>query len=232
MSVYSILPDDHDEVVKLKIGETYRQLEYGSGWTFMMCRRDCLSEARVMLVGLNPGGRADFKDYREFWDCPEGNSYWESDWDLKGKGQAPLQQQVQRLMSSINTAPSEIFAAQFVPFRSQNWNSLPRKDEAIGFSRSLWKWVLAQNKSASLIFSLGHQASNEMAHLLEIKQQPEWLGCGWGKQVIGRYQGKNRTVISLPHLSRYKIFGREGRPAEKALSNLLAGIRKVNTGEL
>ncbi len=232
MTYCDIQLDDEDRTVESKIRDAYREFGYRSGWTFMMCPRECLSGAKVLLVGLNPGGGPVpgatncNGGYEEAWDCREGNSYWHSDWG-KGEGKEPLQQQVQKLMGAINVQDSKLFAALLVPFRSQNWASLERKNDALNFSRGLWRWVFAQNPSFDLIFTLGHDAGIEMAKLFDDVQKPEWRPCGWGKETIGRYNAGARTIISLPHLSRYKIFGRSGQPAEIVLSDLLQGVREV-----
>ncbi len=232
MLISEILPDDPADEVKRKIGEAYRQLGYATCWTFMMCPEERLYRARVMLVGLNPGGGPDCTKpnggYEESWDCPKGNDYWVGDWKCRGPGKEPLQQQVQRLMGALNVPEEALFAAQFVPFRSERWSTLPRKTDALEFSRGLWRWVLKHNQSATLIFTLGHTAGVEMAQLLNLSEQLPPICCGWRSQRIRRYNGNGRTLVSLPHMSRYKIFGREGRPAEIALSDILDGILKVS----
>lgn len=211
----------------------------------MTCPQGRLPGANIILLGLNPGGKpidATESDdgYDEIWSCEDGNAYWHEAWENPRGGRyatggAPLQVQVKRLVEeALGRAEADLFSAQLVPFRSANWASLPNgnRDASLEFSRGLWAWALQRNQAAPVIFSLGHKAGEEAARLLNITDPPVRIGCGWPRQSIRRYQGGGRTIVSLPHLSRYQIFGRPGRPAERALSETLQGVMDVNLGAL
>ena len=102
------------------------------GWSFMYTRQTALTHAKVTLIGLNPGGDQEDKS----WEPTEINAYIDQRWG-KNKGLSPLQEQVGLLFDALGVQPNEVFAANFIPFRSPSWSQLPDKEGALAFGRSL-----------------------------------------------------------------------------------------------
>lgn len=207
--------------VKAAISAAYKTLGTGLSWTFMTSSEGTLRTARVALVGLNPGGGGRESDYRPIWHQPDGNDYKRSDWKTgHGPGGAPLQIQVQELCKVAATEIDDLFSAQFVPFRSASWSSLTKREDALRFARALWTWVLA-NSRFETCFTLGHLTGAELARLMqaqEVKSDGRRIEVAWGAQTLRRYKAADgRRIVSLPHLSRYKLFSGDRADQRRAI---------------
>ncbi len=198
------------------IEQEYQRLGYSAGWRFMMSPERYLSTSDVAIVGLNPGG---IRRHGPEWSQELGNAYVVESWGGQRAGADPLQRQVQRLCQMVKVAPHEVFAAQFVPFRSNAWSDLARRPEAVAFARRLWAWALPQSE-ARLIVCLGKAVvAPEIAQILGAQFAGSVL-AGWGNQTIDRYvTDDGRLVLGVPHLGRFKLFGRP--VSEAAFRNAL-----------
>ena len=213
------------------IDEAYERLGYGAGWTFMMTKEARLLDAKVCLVGLNPGGSDDGDEsYDRVWSSEQGNAYYCEMWNTSHnkKVLSPLQYQISLLDSLIQQGPDDYFAAQFIPFRSPDLKRLTNSVEAIEFGKKLWTWVLSQSP-AKLFLCLGQEAASAIAGLIGSTQAQECFDSGWGEVTIGRYVGTNgRVVVRLPHLSRFQIFGRANGDSDKAIASLAQACRSAD----
>lgn len=180
------------------------------GWSFMFTPEEFVKTARVVLVGLNPGGKKlgseNEWDYRH--DDGRINAYVDEQWEDYDPGQHPLQIQVTRLFEALAVQPSEVFAANFVPFRSPSWADLPDRKGALAFMRPHWAELLASSP-AQVFCSLGKIAGREIARILDARYCDSHL-IGHGRQFIDVYRDtRGRVVLSIPHLSRFKLFSLE-----------------------
>lgn len=183
------------------IDQKYRELGFEKGWTFLACSEARLHDAKIGLVGLNPGGGGvgDEYAYAGNWSCNENAFY-----DEPSRHQA----QIQEWHRILGVHKDETLCAQFIPFRSPNLNRLSNQDEAIAFSRELWLEVL-RHSPATLFLTMGKLAARHLADLMKAAQIERSLPTSWGKQTIDVWQaGCGRRVIGMPHPSRYKLFGR------------------------
>jgi uracil-DNA glycosylase len=181
------------------------RLGYSAGWRFMMTAERTLATADVAIVGLNPGGT---RRHGPPWSQKEGNAYFIEAWGGKRAGADPLQRQVQRMCQVLGVRQDAVFAAQFVPFRSNAWSDLTRKPEAVAFSRRLWSWALPQMKAKLFVCVGKGVVAPEIAGLLDARPIGA-VPAGWGEQTIERYRtADGRLVLGLPHLSRFGLFGR------------------------
>lgn len=211
---------------EVHIAAEYEKLGYGLGWTFMMTPAARLRDAKVCLVGLNPGGK---EPGAAIWSCEDGNAYHVgTDWGASG---VLLQRQVQEMARLLGLGPDDYFAAQFIPFRSPDRRSLARGSEAARFGRELWTWVM-ETSPARLFLCLGHEVTE---HLVDISNAKERSGpplrTGWGNTTIGCFDTSEngarwRTIVRLPHLSRYRIFGRSNGLSEQAERSLREACRR------
>jgi hypothetical protein len=182
----------------------------------MYTREAALAHAKVALVGLNPGG--DQEDEPPSWEPAEINAYIDQRWGKSG-GLSPLQEQVGLLFEALGVQPNEVFAANFIPFRSPSWSQLPDKEGALAFGRGLWTNILTRSPRPPfrLFISLGKQSGRELATLLKacfVRQH----SVEWEPQKIDEYVAPDgRTVLALPHLSRFRIFGAKRTSAATAV---------------
>lgn len=175
------------------------------GWSFMYVPAARMTSAKVVLIGLNPGGSQ--LDPPNEWDYQNGeNAYVDESWRGLEAGEHHLQVEVRSLFEALGVSASDVFAANLVPFRSPSWDRLPDRRGALAFGRELWRWVLSQSR-ARVFVSLGKRAGEEIAQLIGATLESS-TAAGWGPQTIDTYRNNaGQVVLSLPHLSRFKIFG-------------------------
>lgn len=185
---------------------------YGLGWRFMMSPEQSYATATLGIVGLNPGGS---KAHGTDWSYEDGNAYWRESWGGQPKGCAPLQLQVQRLASLLGRSEADTFAAQFVPFRSPSWDSLPNRAAAAIFAEKLWATLLAE-PGPKLFVCLGKAVVGPtVARIVGATLERSYL-VDWGSQTADRYVSPDGTVVlAVPHLGRFKLMGRPG--SERAI---------------
>lgn len=188
----------------------YADLKFKSGWTFLCCHEDRLRDARIAIVGLNPGGRDDEGPYGSQWATGE-NPYYAERWGKDASGKSAhdrLQLQIQKWHDLAGVTENETLCAQFAPFRSRDWAGVKDQERAVlDFSRELWCWVLA-NAAATTYLTMGKVPGQQIATLLGAEPCAS-LPTGWGKQKIEVYRnGDGRRVVAMPHPSRFTLFDR------------------------
>lgn len=184
---------------------TADRLGYDLGWRFMMCPEATMRTATVAVVGLNPGGR---KRHGPTWSSEGGNAYWTESWGGQVAGMDPLQRQVQMLAGKLNIGAADVFAAQFVPFRSNSWADLANSREAVEFARKLWAWTLAQSPAKTIVCLGKKVVGPEIASIVGATLN-DVTPAGWGDQTIDVYRSEAGVkVVALPHLGRFKLMGR------------------------
>jgi hypothetical protein len=200
------------------------RLGYTLGWRFLMCPEARLDDADVAIITLNPAGK--YRGGAE-WSQELGNAYAIESWGKAASGASPLQQQIQRLCILLGRQADTVLAATFVPFRSPRWSSLPNQNEARAFSKELWKWALTRSP-AKLFLCVGKNVVGpDLAILLNASKLPS-IPTGWGQVTIDRYQATDgRLIVSLPHLSTFKLFSRETYVS--AFKNSISGLWPTET---
>jgi len=195
-----------------RVQSEHDRLGYRLGWRFMTAPSANRLTSRVALVGLNPGGKENYEaDNSERWSTEKGSSYVIEAWPGRPRGGDPLQVQVQRMCKLIGADPHQTFSAQFVPFRSDAWDQLPRRPEALMFASDLWAWAL-QDAPAEIFLCLGKGVVAPGIARLIGAQQVAPSPSGWGDISIDRYATRTgRLVLGLPHLGRFKLFGNRMR---------------------
>lgn len=215
---------------KVRIPEKYDALEFRSGWTFLCCDEDRLNDARIAIVGLNPGGRDDEGSYDSLWSSGN-NPYYAEYWggkDANGKDLYDrLQLQIQKWHDLAKIGPDDSFCAHFVPFRTRDWKGVKdhahREADVLKFSRDLWKSVV-ECCSAQVFITMGKVPAAELADLINAKQQQR-LETGWGNVKIDLYVADDgRRVIGMPHPSRYTLFNRQNDKSKLAEQNFLQAL--------
>lgn len=203
--------------LKNRIEQTYADGKWSLGWRLLYSPESTLHDADVAFLGINPGGRYAPENHAEF-AMESGSAYEIESWKNKPPGEAPLQRQVRALFSKIGIDPSEVLAGNIVPFRSPNWDKLPKKQCALAFGKDLWGEILGVVKP-KLVIAMGKPAINCVCEILKVEDVEE-IPVNWGYIVgkKGRFHGGK--FVGLPHLSQYKLLGRSESAA--ALDELLA----------
>lgn len=207
-----------------KIESAYRDLSYSLGWRFLYGPRKTLVNPNgILWVGLNPGGEI-FEKPRRFVE--EGNAYIveAQSWDKDGRS---LANQIRMFFDELRVLPicrdasgngllEATLVSNFCPFRSPTWDKLPKREEAVEFSKDLWRDILGRVKP-SLILCMGKETYSYLdelasaADFLDVVKPEMKHPCGWGnllfrfKQYRYRDNLKLCLIVYLPHLSRYKL---------------------------
>jgi len=178
-----------------------------------------LAVPRLMVATLNPAGDRDYPSHRGAERYENGNAYTSIDWDGHGKGEAPLQKQVQGAFCHLRKrtafrgsldefARSQVISCQIVPFRSPNEKALHRPVESLEFSRNLWREIFDLWQPDAVV-SVSGTTTEELTGLLGEIVDEDSLPTGWGNyQLTLREFSHGTRLIGFPHLSRFKLFGR------------------------
>jgi|SRR5215211_7051137 len=217
------------------IEQAYEDLGHQLGWRFLYSPASTLSEdTELMFSGINPGG-AHYQP--PVPSVEEGNAYRVERWGSHGQPNG-LQAQVRLLYESLSekldqratSLMDQTLATNLCPFRSPSWDLLPKRAESIMFSKRLWSSVF-RSISPKVVICLTGTPFDHFEDVLtrkgfemtEMRKEP----IGWGNVTYSssRYRSENGNVlmVRLPHLSRYKVFGRpESQHAIDRLTEAIA----------
>ncbi|MGH2844960.1 MAG: hypothetical protein ACRDL0_02875 [Thermoleophilaceae bacterium] len=210
------------------IEDAYERLGHQWGWRFMATPASTLApHVDLAFVGLNPAGSTYGPP---ILSVEEGNAYRLEGW-APGGGPNALQVQVLRMYGelakrwrrplSVGELMDTTLAAHFCPFRSPSWQQLASRRESIEFSQGLWRDLLAFAQPRVMVcFAEGERllAPAMESAGMRMTEPAETGPIGWGAYTysLARYESaRGRTLmVRIPHLSRFKIFGRpESREA-------------------
>lgn len=188
------------------------RLGLAEGFKFVYGPWATLHSSEVAFLSLNPGRPPDCEDLRTVSD-ERGNSYEVQRHVTK----SPLNPQFLRLARFLDLAPEAILTGVASPFRSDNWNGLTevQREEGLAF----WATPL-RNARVRLVFACSKEALHLVREITEASLTKE-LPAAWDKVRVRRFEGiGGKVIVQLPHLSRFKLFGRP--ESEKAIRRLLA----------
>lgn len=205
--------------LEARIEEAYRKSGNHLGWRFLYSPPSVIIDAKVAFIGLNPGGNRRPTEHAEF-AMTSGSAYCDEEWAGYPRGESPLQRQVRALFTMLRTAPADVLAGNFVPFRSPSWNTLFEPQRALPFARSLWADVFKSSRP-ELIVTMGTLVRDEVANILGITDLTKYP-TGWGHINATRGQNTHTTLISIPHLSRFRIIGRPKSASQ--ISSIFSGF--------
>lgn len=211
--------------------EYQRRLKAGSEdwhWSFAYTPIARIGTAKVVQIALNPRGGGEGP--ANAWETTDGkhqNAYVDQLWGKDGQLN-DLQKQIGCLYAGLGVEPVDVFAANLVPFTSPKWTDLPDREGALKFSRRLWAELLPQARLARVFVVLGEEprkalVSKEFRSLIGLvdSAQPEWHCFGWKNRRIGEYDlTEGRKVLTLPHLSRNRIFSGGNTTAPEVVSEI------------
>jgi hypothetical protein len=211
----------------LRIETEYQHLGHRLGWRFLTSPRRTLSTTtKTLLLSTNPGGNRIPEDHPTA-SSEAGSAYIVESWNGLPPGQAPLQLQVQQLFEMLDEDLNAALAGYLVPFRSPNFESLPHREESVRFSIDLWTDVF-ERVDPSLVVTVGKDTFKHMSAAWQEKPRILEEPVGWGSQTALVANYARRVVLALPHLSRFKIFGRP--QSQEPIERIIALLRKARPG--
>ena len=213
---------DKLEEILGKIEAHAKAYTYTSSWSFLFTGKHTFCKnQKLIFVGLNPGGRADKCNYLPVRYNENGhNDYLEADDWGKGIGKTPLQRQVISLFEGIarqlgvthESLMHETMAANFIPFRSQDWDKVENGPQCMLFAKELWRDIIDYTNPA-VIISMNRLAHESFLGLVEAKDtlnfETKWGSTTASFAEYTKRDGKKGLLVRVPHLSRYRIFKRE-----------------------
>jgi uracil-DNA glycosylase len=213
-----------------EIQQAHDDLGHTLGWRFLGSKPETLSpDTRLALFALNPG---ESTYHPPIPYNANGNMYRVETWWPKHQ-RAGLQRQVQLLYAGIaaqlgadrDTFMDESLVSNFCPFRSRSWATLVNPRESIAFSERLWARVLTL-VHPDVIVCLGSPAMKHMSPIvssLHGNYREDGHPVNWEGRTYTVRHYPSVMMLGLPHLSQYKIFGREeSRQATEAIVSTIA----------
>ncbi len=164
----------------------------------------------LMFATLNPAGNRDYPDHRGRGRYENGNAYLNKQTPLNNQIQqafAHLQRRVGYTGTAHEFARTQIVTTQLVPFRSPDWASLHRPEESLAFVKDLWGDIFLSWRPRAVV-AVGGVTLDLVSELLGHELSRFSMPSGWGNVQIHWRECKGTRLIGLPHLSRFKIFGR------------------------
>ena len=208
---------DFETLVK-EINEKYNQLNHTLSWRFLTSPKSTLrKKTDALFITLNPGGDKITHE-RDKESCEHGSPYLYESWKDCPPGEGSLQKQIQILYSELGWEFDSVLSGQLVPFRSPSWEQLPRQKESLEFGIQLWQKVI-NYVEPNVIVAMGK--SELRSTLIEILGEPktsETHSVGWSNVSANLDIFSSCKLLSLPHLSRFKIMG---RPQSQACINTI-----------
>jgi hypothetical protein len=153
----------------------YRRLAHTLGWRFLKCPQRNIRTASVALVSINPGGD---KFEQAKWSVENGNAYKCERWDDNLPGQAPLQQQVQRMFDVMDVKLADVLSGDLVPFRPE-WSKLPNRIASIDFGVRLWREVFNRATNIEIVIAFGKETAEPMVDILQARGKPKGHLAEW-----------------------------------------------------
>ena len=222
-----------------------------AGWRFLCVSKKVLAaKPPIALLTLNPGGETDPLRL-EHESCEDGCAYSDEEWGNHRPGEHPLQKQVQLLFDALaaRLTPGECgkslmqrsLVGYFVPFRSRDEARLNQSQW--NFGREIWAPILTKIRPR-LILTIDRTTFRYVSGIIRTVDASFVIATpstGWGaiKACIcdTTFEGSPIRLVRLPHLSRFRIFGRDaGREVAESVESLCkqitAGISVFSSEQL
>lgn len=181
-----------------------RRLGLTQGFKMLYGPWSSLGTASVAFLSLKPGAAPPGADLRTVSD-ERGNSYKIE----RSTTVSPITEQFLALAALLGHAPREILSGVVAPFRAAAWEEMTaaQKDGALALGRRFWAGPLAR-PDLRLVLAVSQEAADLVVALTGAALEAE-IPAGWGNLRLRRYRtGDGRTVVHLPHLSRFRLLSR------------------------
>jgi hypothetical protein len=114
-----------------------------------------------------------------------------------------------------------VMSAYFIPFRSPSIAALPFRKESLKFAIGLWGGIFA-SWLPRLVITIDNQSFKTIVGIVSARPNVRATDArrfptGWGAyqadaiRLSGLRDDGTVTIVRLPHLSRFQLFGNPGR---------------------
>ncbi|SFP84005.1 hypothetical protein SAMN04488047_11421 [Tranquillimonas alkanivorans] len=193
------------DVWDARLEEAERAGGFQQGYKLLYCPWATLEGSDLTFLSLNPGRPPHDAELRVVSD-ERGNSYEVE----RSITRSPITDQFLRMCVFLDVAPSRVLTGVVAPFRSDGWASFSpdQKAAALEVGRAFWTEALASSMRRGPIVVCSDQAARMVTDILGAKHE-DVLPAGWGNISIRVFHGsEGQRIVQLPHLSRFKLFGR------------------------
>lgn len=192
-----------------RLARAERDLGLRDGFKFLFCPASTMRSAKVAFLSQKPGRPPNAANLRTVSD-ERGNSY-----EVEARTTvSPITEQFLRFCRFVGVRPSDVLTGVASPFRAAAWADLSPAQQAQGLAlgREFWDKPL-RSPQLRLVVAVSQEAADLVVDVMDAKPL-DVLGSGWGSYSIRRFQAnRGALIVHLPHLSRFKLFG---RPASEA----------------
>ncbi|SFQ05226.1 hypothetical protein [Tranquillimonas alkanivorans] len=204
-----------------RLREVERAGGFRQGYKLLYCPWAALQGSHMTFLSLNPGRPPREAELRVVSD-ERGNSYEVE----QATTRSPLTDQFLRMCALLDVAPAQVLTGVVAPFRSDGWSALSpdQRRAALELGRAFWREALASPGRQGPLVVCSDQAAKLVTDLLDARLE-ETLPAGWGNIAIRCFRGaEDQRIVQLPHLSRFRLFGRpQSEPALARAFGLAAG---------
>jgi hypothetical protein len=179
-------------------------LGLSDGFRFVYGPLSTLKTGRIAFLSLNPGRAPSATNLREISD-ERGNSY-----DVERHTTlSPIADQALQAFAFFGAEPNEVLTGVVCPFRTPSWGDLSRSQQtrALAIGHEFWKEPL-ERPDIDLIICCSNDATHAVTDWLGARLETS-LPAGWGSVQVHLYRTPQGVpILALPHLSRFRLFGR------------------------
>lgn len=188
-----------------------RRLGFRDGYKLLYCPWATIGRTKAAFISLNPGGRAPVGADMRVVSDERGNSYEVERLTTR----SPITDQFLRFCAMIDVAPADVLTGVAAPFRSDDWGGLSpaQRRASLDLGLAFWSAALAAARPR-LVVAVSSEAADLACRATGARFERE-APSGWGDIRLRRHRTPDGAiVVQLPHLSRFRLFGRaESDPA-------------------
>ena len=190
------------DIVSKQLRQAELDLDFTDGYQLLYCPWKTLGTHEIACVSINPSLRED--DFKRMLSDERGNSYQvEAHQEL-----SPITKQILKLCHRLGKMPEQLLMGTICPFRSDNWNDLRRDVKDVGLKIGKEFWGQALSSQIRLVITLGDPAQKTICELFDAHLEFE-IRANYQNTLLRRYKTESGVeIISLPHLSRFRLFSR------------------------
>lgn len=187
--------------IKTHLEEVCEKLNFTEGYHLLFCPKARIYDADVAFVSLMPG-TPPYPGYNhKVLSNEAGNNYVLE----KEITRSPITAQYLKLCSLIGQDAEMVLAGTVCPFRSKSWKDFDKEKMAAGLAAGTTFWSKVLQRKFKYVFCIGGVTGENISKILP-KTESTVYDSGWGNAKIKvDVWGNGTKVITLPHLSRYKL---------------------------
>jgi len=214
------------EKIEKQIVDEYNSFKYTMGWRLLNTKVNNIKDNNgIFIITINPGtGKGTFSKNGHTLSNEDGNSLLHEKWV------SPLQNQLSEMLKLIwerycpkqdySSFVESIMQGYFIPFRSRSIKDLEKNSDTMNICIDIWREIILCNlDTMRMVNCIGKKIPyKNICNIIEningvviIERKP--YKTGWGNIMveITKYKISNRiiSVVGYPHLSQFKLFGRD-----------------------